>query len=239
MKVTVVGCSTSWSDRPTSSYCIDNDTLVDCGEGTFKYYSKAKLDYRNIKNIFITHFHTDHTLNLTQYFCHYICYAKPEERKTLTIYGQKGLKNYLHNILITNKDFENVNIEDYINIVELKDYSKPIHVGKYDIELFKFQHGMLEDTAYIFDDGKVKVGFSGDLSMQEGIQKFINACNVVFLDCSGRVSSSSHLGYNDYIKLANENKNTKFFAIHCTDDVYNNEKNLGITCAHHSESYEF
>lgn len=238
MNVTVIGCSTSWTDRPTSSYCIDGDTLVDCGEGTLKYYDESKVDFYKIKNIFITHFHSDHTLCLVQFFCQYISYAKPEEKKTLTIYGGKGLKKYLNYLLLTNADHDDINIEDYINIVELEDYANPIHVGKYDIKLFKFVHGKLENTAYVFDDGESKVGFSGDLGMQDGIDKFISCCDAVFLECCGEKSSGSHLGYNDYKSFENLHKNVKFFAIHCVNDVYLHEKELDIICAHHSKSYE-
>ena len=237
MKVTVIGCSTCWTDRPTSSYCIDGDTLVDCGEGTQKFYTQAKVDFYSIKNIFITHLHSDHTANLLPYFCQYVSYAKPEEKKTLTIYGKKGLKDYLKTLSLANADYANVNLEDHINIVEFDDYSKPLHVGKYTIKLFKFQHGELENTAYVFDDGKSKVGFSGDLGMQDGIDEFIDCCDSVFMECCGMKTSSSHIGYNDYINFVQNHKNVKMFAVHCVNDVYFNEKELGITCAHQFESY--
>ena len=51
MQVKVIGCSNAWTDRPTSSYCINENILVDCGEGTFKYYQKAKVDYIKIINL--------------------------------------------------------------------------------------------------------------------------------------------------------------------------------------------
>ena len=48
MKVSVIGCSTAWTDRPCSSYCINDTILVDCGEGTFKYYAQAQVDYKTM-----------------------------------------------------------------------------------------------------------------------------------------------------------------------------------------------
>ena len=65
MQVTVIGCSTCWTNKPVSSYCINGNILVDCGEGTTKHYKKSGVDFFEIKHIFITHFHTDHFTGLS------------------------------------------------------------------------------------------------------------------------------------------------------------------------------
>ncbi len=66
--------------------------LVDCGEGTQRQFKKAKISPTKITRILITHGHADHflgimgllkTLKLMNY------------KKTLYIYGPKGVKNQL------------------------------------------------------------------------------------------------------------------------------------------------
>ena len=73
--VKVIGCSTAWTNRPMSSYCLDDEILIDCGEGTTKYYDKTDVNFNSIKNIFITHFHSDHFSGLTQYLCQHCLYC--------------------------------------------------------------------------------------------------------------------------------------------------------------------
>ncbi len=240
MKVTVVGCSTSWTERPMSSYCINGNILVDCGSATPKNYPTCNIKVGDIKHIFITHLHSDHTGGLTNFFGQYINYHRMSSSNFVTIYGPKGLKEYLKHLLyICLIDKANENLENYFNIVEIDDFNQKLKVENYEISVFKFSHGNVQDIAYIFSDGKVKVGFSGDLNYQEGIDKFISSFDYGFLECCSMKSSPAHLGYDHFIELQNQFPNKKIYAIHCVDEVYHNEKQLGITCAKHSKTYEF
>ena len=129
MKVSIIGCSTCWTDRPTSSYCVNDTLLIDCGEGTMKYYKQAGVDFFNIKNILITHFHVDHTVNLIQYLSQYAFYSDASKRKSVTIYGPKGLKVYLDKLKRISLDLENLNWEDYFNLVEIDSFKTGFKVG--------------------------------------------------------------------------------------------------------------
>lgn len=71
--------------------------LVDCGEGTQRQFRKAKLNPCKITRILITHWHGDHvlgipgllqTLSLSGY------------NKTLFIYGPKGTKEFIRDLLL-------------------------------------------------------------------------------------------------------------------------------------------
>ena len=232
MKVSIIGCSTCWTDRPTSSYCVNDTLLIDCGEGTMKYYKQAGVDFLNIKNILITHFHVDHTVNLIQYLSQYAFYSDESKCKSVTIYGPKGLKVYLDKLKRISLDLENLNWEDYFNLVEIDSFKTSFKVGDLNITPYPFNHGMLKEIAYIVDDGKTKVGFSGDLNFQDGIIEFLNNCNNAFLICCNMKSTNAHLGYDKYIEIQNQ-VTTNLYAVHCVDAVYNNEKSLGITCAKH------
>ena len=232
MNIKVIGCSTCWTDRPTSSYCINNATLVDCGEGTLKYYKQAKVDFLAIKNIFITHLHGDHIFALYNYLNQHISYNPIEKRKSLTIYGPVGLKDSIYAMLSHfASELKSCNVEDYVNIVEIDDFSKVIKIEGMEVRLVKLKHGQLQNIAYVFNDGMVSVGFSGDCTYNEAVDQFISFCDVAFLECCSEKTSENHLGYDDYIKICKSNPEKKFHAIHCVDKIYNNSQELGITVA--------
>ncbi|MEM2726866.1 MAG: ribonuclease Z [Archaeoglobaceae archaeon] len=55
------------ADRNTSAIFVQHSNyrfLFDCGEGTQRQIISAKLGFRNLDNIFITHMHTDHFIGV-------------------------------------------------------------------------------------------------------------------------------------------------------------------------------
>ena len=244
MIVKVVGCSTSWTDRPSSSYCIDNTILVDCGEGTTKYYKKNKIVLTDIRHIFITHFHGDHFLGLGQFIAQELNYATEESKKRMTIYGPKGLLKYL-NILknyyaMTGSLAKQFDIQDYINVVEITDLNTKIKVNDYQVSAYKINH--IEGSpclAYVFEDSKTKLGFSGDTTFDKYLIKFIENVDSAFLECCSFTTSKYHLGLDKYLEISKKYYDKNFYAIHCIDKVYKNAKKYNIEVAKDGKVYEF
>ena len=244
MIVKVIGCSTSWTDRPTSSYCIDNNILVDCGEGTTKYYKKNNIVLTDIRHIFITHFHSDHFSALSQFIAQEINYATEETKKRLTIYGPKGL---LKNLKVL-KDYyamtgslgKKYNIQDYINVVEITDLNTKIKVNDYIVTPYKVNH--IEGSpclAYIFNNDNTRLGFSGDTTFDKYLIKFVENVDSAFLECCSFTTSKYHLGLDKYLEITKKYNDKKFYAIHCIDKIYKNAKKHNIEVAKDGKIYEF
>lgn len=130
MNFDVIGCSTTWSVRPTSCYILDGRIMFDCGEGTGKAVTAlcGADKWKDIDHIFITHLHTDHIFCINQYLLQNINSADVVKgRDRLKIVGIKGLRDALYSIFkfATTKK---IRLEDYVDIVEITDYSKPIIV---------------------------------------------------------------------------------------------------------------
>lgn len=236
--VKVVGCSTAWSNRPTSSYCIDNEILVDCGEGTTKYYDLCKVDFLKIKNIFITHFHSDHYLGLAEYLAHMCFYNK--KSKYLTIYGPKGLKrhlNILKSVSFGEVDAKKINLEDYINIVELSG-EMTFEIGEYIVTTFETSHGNLKNMAYIFEKGDLFIGFSGDCTYSKKLEEFASKSNICFLECCDEITTKFHLGYDKFLEIKNKYNKNRYLAVHCNDSLYK-KPDYDIEFAISSKIYHF
>ena len=74
----------------------DENILVDCGEGTQRQFRKAHLSLQKITRILITHWHGDHTLGLPGVLQ---SLALAEHKKTLEVYGPRGIKKHFQDML--------------------------------------------------------------------------------------------------------------------------------------------
>ncbi|MDD3156263.1 MAG: MBL fold metallo-hydrolase [Candidatus Pacebacteria bacterium] len=69
MKLTIIGSGTCVPTvkrgSPANYLQIGKKKiLVDCGPGTVRQIVNAKIDYRTIDMVFLTHFHNDHVSDL-------------------------------------------------------------------------------------------------------------------------------------------------------------------------------
>ena len=72
--------------------------LIDCGEGTQRQFRKANLNPCKITRILITHVHGDHILGLPGIMQ---TLSLSGYNKTLFIYGPRGIKKFMKNLLKT------------------------------------------------------------------------------------------------------------------------------------------
>ena len=243
MQVKVVGCSNSWSTRPTSCYCVDDTILVDCGAGVRKHFRKAKVFASNIKNIFVTHLHADHMVDLCEFINTELTFKSQEKRKTLTIYGPVGLYNvldfFVKTIALGGELGQTIALKEYVNIIEIEDFETPIKISKYTITPYKLWHGYIDDIGYVFDDGSKKIGFSGDCILDENALKFIEDIDGGFVDCYHKKTNRTHIGLDDFLKIKKQYPNKKLFAVHCDDEIYKIAKRYKVKVAKASKRYKF
>lgn len=128
----------------------DENILIDCGEGTQRQFRKAKLNPCKITRILITHWHGDHTLGLPGLLQ---TLTLNGYNKTLKIYGPKGTKRKMENLINTFMKF-------YLKIAEQEGHrfkmqiheitsEKPIDEKEFQIEAEKMEH-YIPTIAYSF-----------------------------------------------------------------------------------------
>lgn len=74
----------------------EENILIDCGEGTQRQFRKAKLNPCKITRLLITHWHGDHVLGIPGVLQ---TLALSGYNKTFFIYGPKGTKEFIHELL--------------------------------------------------------------------------------------------------------------------------------------------
>jgi len=72
MKIKVLGCSNSWTEKHTSCFLVNDNILIDCGIDAYKAYIKLGKPLTDIKLFLISHFHADHIMGLYIFLTEYV-----------------------------------------------------------------------------------------------------------------------------------------------------------------------
>lgn len=153
MKITFLGTSDSVPSEKRNHTAIllihdGQNILVDCGEGTQRQFRKAKLNPCKITKILLTHKHADHTLGLPGLLK---TLALTGYNKTLFIYGPKGIKHFMKNLLDTFGK-----IREYK--IEIKEVSgKFFETGDFYLEAESMTHGVPCNAYSFVKKGQIKI----------------------------------------------------------------------------------
>lgn len=155
------------------------NVLVDCGPGTTMQLERAKIDYKTIDMIFITHCHNDHMCDLNS-IIHAMNFTPGFDRKKpLTLVGAPGFRRIYETMLqpISKKPRPGT----YKIIV--KEIKGKTIFGHFSVDCEKTVHS---DTsiAYRFTEREKSLVISGDCDFDEGIITLSKNCDVLLLECS-------------------------------------------------------
>jgi len=103
MQLIILGSGTSipLSDRASPSLALivdDIPVIFDMGPGALRQMTKAGLDFKKIEQIFITHFHPDHTADLIHFLFATKSPSILKRRSPFVITGPKGLKEHINRL---------------------------------------------------------------------------------------------------------------------------------------------
>lgn len=155
VKITFLGTSYTLptSKRNHTSILLTykgENILVDCGEGTQRQLRKAKINPCKLTRILITHLHGDHVLGIPGLLQ---TLSLSEYKKTLFIYGPRGIKRFMNEI---GKIFlRDLNYK--IKVEEIEKEGKFFETEDFFLESKKMNHGV-PCNAYAFNEkGKIRI----------------------------------------------------------------------------------
>lgn len=133
--------------------------LFDCGEGTQRQLTNAKISPMKIDKIFISHYHGDHILGLGGIIQ---SMGFRGRTKDLDIFGPKGLRRLIN--AISNTGYFQINFK--INIHEITE-GIVIETEEYIIETVKTQHNITNMSYSIYE--KKKPRFLREKAIELGV----------------------------------------------------------------------
>ena len=169
---------------PSSSLLVlDNEKiLIDAGLGVAKSLTDIGFHLNELSNIFITHLHSDHYLELGP-LIHTAWTTGLTEK--IKIYGPKGLIDYWQKFLLSMQyDIKNriknegrIPLKRIVKIIPVK--KKFLKVGKIKVKFLQVPHPPLKECyAYKFIGSK-KIVFSGDTRYFEPLASFSKKSDVL------------------------------------------------------------
>jgi len=220
MKITFIGTAGGammTESRSAPSILINNDLLLDCGEGcTQKLLQLKTLD--TINTICITHFHMDHYWGLFPLLIHYLFNKRTVD---LIIIGPPQTKATLGKILAllgVRSDFEGFNFN--INVKELTDRDGVQEIiGDYTLKCAKMDHTIIS-FAYRVEQNNQSVCYSGDTRPTQQLVQLAENCNVficesTFPDKHVKLAEKhGHSTISDAVKMARDANCQKLVLTH-------------------------
>ncbi len=223
MKIKVVGNGYSWMSRPNTSFLINDEMFLDVPQACTKFLY-GKFDFSKTKYILITHFHSDHYVEL-HLFYDILKYAKLPY-KVKIIAPKTALKHLLRLAKAIDVVRKRKDILKVFEFIELKPNQK-IDVDKYEIETFKTEHGLKYSLGYVIKakDCEKKIGFTGDSILCEGVIDLIEKSDVIFIDTSSiHDKHKTHMNIDDVLELHKRYPNKEFHSVHLPDWTFENMK---------------
>ena len=184
MKVTILGAGTAIPslDYSPASILLQSgtaDALIDFGPGALQKAAQAGIDYINLDTVFLTHLHSDHTLDLITFL--QANDSNPTEKRTtpLQVYGCVGTKAWYKKLM---EAFPGISPSTYsFAIAEMKQY---VWTWR-ELQVSSILTGHTETSlAYRFEGNEGSFVFTGDAVLSNDLFEFCANADLLICECS-------------------------------------------------------
>lgn len=222
MKLKIIGSGALSIKERSACALIDGRILVDCGNGILKTLLEQNVDISKIDTLLITHLHGDHFLDIPFLIMHRNFVSASNE---LHIFGPEGLESTIAKLIALSysdiKDWTVLRDKTKVKFMEFKSLNNVEVTEKYFVDSYEVIHGNLKPVfGYIVKLNNRSIGFSGDSSYCENIDKIVSNSDISVLDMSSIDSSPKHMGIND-IELLAKKYNKQIISTHMSEESRN------------------
>jgi ribonuclease BN (tRNA processing enzyme) len=195
-QVVVLGTGTPIADPERSGPAVGvvvNDAayLVDCGPGVVRRAAAAEkagikaLDVKNLKIVFITHLHSDHTVGYPDLiFTPWVLHRS----EPLMAYGPRGLRSmtnhiekaWMKDVRVRTRGLEQANRTGYKVVVHEIAPGVIYRDQNVTVTVFAVKHGIWDQAfGYRFDTKDRRIVISGDTAPTDAVVRACDGCDVL------------------------------------------------------------
>jgi ribonuclease BN (tRNA processing enzyme) len=197
VKLTTLGTGTaSPSERVNAGHLVEAGAvtlLMDCGSGVVHRMGEVGANWLGITHLAFTHFHPDHTLDLTTLLFAWKYGTLPARSAPLTILGPVGVVALnaafaaLYGAAVSEPGFP-------VTVIELAPGERADLGDGVVIEAHKVPH-TAESVAYSVERGGARLVFTGDMGFDTAVAEWARGSSVLLCECSlpESLAISTHL----------------------------------------------
>ena len=167
--------------------------LMDCGSGVVHRMGERGVNWLGITHLAITHFHPDHTLDLTTLMFAWKYGTLPPRSEPLTILGPVGTTQLLESFAAIYGD--TLRAPGFPLTVHELSPGERVDLGDgVTLEAHKVPH-TAESVAYSVERGGARVIYTGDTAFDAAVAEWAQRCDLLLCECSlpEQLAVSTHL----------------------------------------------
>lgn len=186
MRLTTLGTGTaSPSTRVNAGHLVEAGAvtlLLDCGSGVTHRMGAAGANWLGITHVAITHFHPDHTLDLTTLMFAWKYGTLPPRSAPLTILGPAGISHLIEQFAVLYG--ETVRNPGFpVTVRELLPGERVDLADEVILEAHKVPHTP-ESVAYSVQRGGARLVYTGDTGFDAAVAEWAHGCSLLLAECS-------------------------------------------------------
>jgi ribonuclease BN (tRNA processing enzyme) len=169
--------------RAFSSFLLNGHYLFDCGPTLLQQLQRAGLPTRDIRSVFISHFHADHFFGLAFLLLDAKYGGRTQE---LTVIGPPGIERVTHNLLDLGYPglFSDTERRYSLRFIEVSDGFNGSAAGL-SFTAARVEHVPdLECFAYRAELSGRSIVYSGDTTLCDGLLRIVRGADAIVLECS-------------------------------------------------------
>ena len=187
MRLTTVGTGTATPSptRVNAGHLLEAGgirMLIDCGSGVVHRLAGIGADWLNITHLALTHFHPDHTLDLTTIFYAWKYGTLPPRTASLEVIGPPGTNAFID--VFARLYGGAVQEPSWPVVIREMPFGASLDLGDgVRLDSLKVPHTE-ESVAYCMSRGARRIVFTGDTGESEALGDWAKGCDVLLAECS-------------------------------------------------------
>jgi ribonuclease BN (tRNA processing enzyme) len=218
MRLTFLGTGAATSrDRFNSSLAVDDRLLLDAGAPLLVHLTRAGIEPDGIGCILLSHCHGDHFIGIGTFLINRVLERGPG----LLLVGPPETERRIDTFCraLWGEDWKAMGHGGFDLKHITVEAGARVTIDPFEVEVLGIQHdsGAYDATTsvgYLIDDGKTKLGFTGDTAPGPWIDRLIERCDAAIVECTGIDPGPTHLSHTYVKRLVRRHPQTRVILTH-------------------------